>query len=149
MTRKYYLAYGSNLNINQMLERCPDAVKIGTSVIEDYCLTFRGNSTSGVANVEPKEGGRVPVGVWAVSASDEAALDRYEGWPWLYGKETLQVDLGGQTIDAMIYIMRPGRPIAKPSGYYLNVIADGYDDFGFDKGPLLKAAEASKKGEVA
>ena len=149
MKRKYYLAYGSNLNINQMLERCPDAVKIGTSVIEDYRLTFRGNSRSGVANVEREEGNRVPVGVWAVSESDEAALDRYEGWPWLYGKETLQVKFDGRTIDAMIYIMRPGRPITKPSAYYLNVIADGYDDFGFDKGPLLKAAATAKKGAVA
>ena len=34
MKRTYYLAYGSNLNVNQMLFRCPDAVKIGASFMK-------------------------------------------------------------------------------------------------------------------
>ena len=34
--KRYYLAYGSNLNIAQMQFRCPDAVMAGTAVIPDY-----------------------------------------------------------------------------------------------------------------
>ena len=34
--KKYYLAYGSNLNVAQMQFRCPDAVVAGTAVIPDY-----------------------------------------------------------------------------------------------------------------
>ena len=36
--KRYYLAYGSNLNIAQMQFRfrCPDAVVAGTAVIPDY-----------------------------------------------------------------------------------------------------------------
>ena len=32
---KYYLAYGSNLSVGQMLDRCPDAIYVGTSEIRD------------------------------------------------------------------------------------------------------------------
>ena len=31
--KKVYLAYGSNLNLEQMGERCPDAAVIGTTVL--------------------------------------------------------------------------------------------------------------------
>ena len=36
--RRYYLAYGSNLNVGQMKFRCPTARIIGTSFINDYEL---------------------------------------------------------------------------------------------------------------
>ena len=42
MDKRYYIAYGSNLNYEQMRWRCPDAKVIGTSVIPDYRLIFRG-----------------------------------------------------------------------------------------------------------
>ena len=146
MKRKYYIAYGSNLNVAQMLTRCPDAVKIGSAVIEDYQLLFRSNSRAGVATIEPCEGESVPVGIWAVSASDEAALDRYEGWPWLYEKQVFPVIVKGRRVNAMAYIMTPGHRIAPPPPYYLSVIAEGYRDFGFDTAPLLEAAAGAKKG---
>ena len=34
MKKRYYLAYGSNLNVHQMMYRCPTARIIGTAVIE-------------------------------------------------------------------------------------------------------------------
>ena len=142
MKRKYYIAYGSNLNVGQMLRRCPDAVKIGTAVIEDYQLLFRSNSRAGVATIEPCGGGSVPVGVWAVSDSDEASLDHYEGWPWLYEKRVFPVTVRGKKVRALIYIMTPGHRFAPPSTFYLDTIIEGYADFGFDTGPLLAATDA-------
>ena len=41
MENKVYIAYGSNLNLPQMRERCPGAQVIGTSVIDGYGLLFR------------------------------------------------------------------------------------------------------------
>lgn len=143
---KYYIAYGSNLNVNQMVHRCPDAVVIGTSVIKDYELVFRGNSKSGVANIEPRTGESVPVGIWAISASDERALDRYEGYPWLYEKQTFFLRVRRRTVEAMAYVMTPGHKIAIPSQYYLDTIREGYLDFGFDEAPLLEAAANAQKG---
>ena len=43
MKRKYYIAYGSNLDVDQMLRRCPDALTIGRSTIDGYKLVFRGS----------------------------------------------------------------------------------------------------------
>ena len=34
MTKKYYIAYGSNLNISQMKTRCPDAKIVGKTKLE-------------------------------------------------------------------------------------------------------------------
>ena len=137
---KYYLAYGSNLNINQMLRRCPDAVKIGASVIEDYKLVFR----RGVLNIEPADGMRVPVGVWAVSESDEESLDVYEGFPRWYEKQFFRLTVNGKTIRAMAYVMTPGHPVSPPSRQYYRICAEGYTDFDFDMEPLRTALEKSR-----
>ena len=45
MKEKLYLAYGSNLNIVQMIIRCPDAKFYGTAEIKDYELLFKGSKT--------------------------------------------------------------------------------------------------------
>jgi len=73
---RLYIAYGSNMNIEQMSHRCPTAAVIGTSELQDYRLLFRGGHANAVATVEPHEGGNVPVVVWEITTADEAALDR-------------------------------------------------------------------------
>lgn len=148
MSRKYYIAYGSNLDVNQMLRRCPGAIKIGASVIEDYEIIFRGNSRRcGVATIEESGYGvSVPVGIWSITERDEAALDRYEGWPYLYEKQTFYVRVNGKTISAMAYIMTPGHGIAAPTKEYLDTIIRGYNDFGFDTASLLEAADNAERG---
>ena len=84
MNKRYYIAYGSNLNVRQMRMRCPSARIIGTSVLKDYELLFKGSKTGSYLTVEKKSGISVPVAVWEVTAEDEKALDRYEGFPNFY-----------------------------------------------------------------
>ena len=79
MCKRYYLAYGSNLNIPQMRHRCPTAKVIGTAEIKDYELLFKGSKTGSYLTIEPKKGAKVPVAVWEVKQGDEANLDVYEG----------------------------------------------------------------------
>ncbi len=62
-----------------MADRCPTAKVVGASQINDYRLLFRGAHAGAVATIEPFEGGNVPVLVWEITPTDEAALDRYEG----------------------------------------------------------------------
>lgn len=52
MEKRYYIAYGSNLNIRQMRMRCPSARIIGTSVLKDYELLFKGSKTGSYLTVE-------------------------------------------------------------------------------------------------
>ncbi|MGC7323152.1 gamma-glutamylcyclotransferase family protein, partial [Mycobacteroides abscessus subsp. massiliense] len=92
----------------------------------------RGGRHGAVATVEKKSGGSVPILVWEITPADEAALDRYEGWPHLYRKETIRVQLNGKPVSAMIYIMNEGRTFGSPSPYYFSVIVHGYHSSGFD-----------------
>lgn len=68
MEKRYYIAYGSNLNVRQMRMRCPSARIIGTSVLKDYELLFKGSKTGSYLTVEKKSGISVPVAVWEVTA---------------------------------------------------------------------------------
>lgn len=79
--KKYYLAYGSNLNLRQMALRCHTAKPVGTAVIKDYELLFKGSKTGAYLTIEPKSGAEVHVAVWSVEPADEKRLDVYEGFP--------------------------------------------------------------------
>ena len=140
--KKLYVAYGSNLHLDQMRYRCPDAKVYGSGVIKNYELTFWGGwRGNGVATVIPNSGTDVPVGLWEISANDEKNLDVYEGWPHLYRKENIDVVLDdGSVVTGMVYIMNEGHHVPTlPSATYFSTIASGYRSFGFDLG-FLKAA---------
>ena len=150
MNNKLYLAYGSNLNLKQMANRCPTAKVVGASQINDHRLLFRGAHAGAVATIEPFKGSNVPVLVWEITPVDEAALDRYEGWPFLYRKETIKVKLGGKTVKGMGWIMNDGRPLGQPSCDHYSTTLEGYKSAGFDVEMLRKATpDAVESGEVA
>ena len=147
--RKYYLAYGSNLNIRQMRTRCPEARIIGTAEIPDYQLLFKGSGTGAYLTIEPKKGAAVPVGVWSVTARDEAALDVYEGFPNFYYKKEMTVAVKGiepgktRRRKAFVYIMHEDRKRGLPSSHYVQTCAAGYRAFGFDERILADAVNES------
>ena len=140
---RLYIAYGSNLNLPQMANRCPTAEVVGTSEVKGYELLFRGGRRGAVATIEPLEGSSVPVLLWKIKPQDEVALDRYEGYPSFYRKETMEVELCGKPVTAMVYVMNDGHSFGAPSDYYLNTIAEGYDSAGFDTEFLDDAVEKS------
>ena len=143
MQKALYLAYGSNLNIEQMAHRCPTAKVVGATAFNDHLLLFRGPRSSAVATVGPCKGESVPVLVWEITPADEDALDRYEGWPYFYRKEKVKVMFDGNSISAMIYIMNEGRPLGTPGCYYYSIILDGYKAAGFNENILRKAVNDS------
>ena len=129
---KIYIAYGSNLNLRQMAMRCPTAKVVGIAMLEGFVLTFRG-----VATIEQAKG-QVPVAVWDIEEQDEAALDRYEGYPHLYRKEDVEIECRGEKIKAMVYIMNTGRPNL-PHKSYFQTIMEGYMDVGLNTEYLYDA----------
>lgn len=159
MKMKYYLAYGSNLSLEQMAVRCPDAFPVATAVLPGYLPCFRTSGSGAYLTVE--EGldytvSGTPVLVWAISDEDEKRLDRYEGYPTFYYKKRMSVSAQplytragqiGRPIlceDALIYIMHEDRKLGSPSNYYLDVCMDGYRRFGFDTDLLLRAVMYSE-----
>ncbi len=151
MGKRFYIAYGSNLNVRQMRMRCPGARITGTSEIEDYRLLFKGSKTGSYLTIEPEAGASVPVAVWEVTASDEQALDHYEGYPSFYYKKELVLPVKGiksgkvRRRTAFVYIMHEERPFGIPSCGYMGICAEGYRDFGFDVNTLLEAYSFSQE----
>ena len=143
--KKLYIAYGSNLNLPQMKHRCLTAEPMGTAEIKNYELLFRGSKTGAFATIEPCEGSSVPVLIWKVKEKDEAALDRYEGYPRFYEKETMEVECNKKMVSAFVYVMTEGHCLGMPSDSYLKVIEEGYKTAGFNAETLEEAVLHTKK----
>ena len=127
---RFYLAYGSNMNKEQMFNRCPDAKVVGKSYLEDWELTMPSH-----ANIEPAKGKKTPVLIWEISERDEKNLDRYEGYPNSYDKKELVISVGEKELSAMAYVMTVKRKSSKwkVGEEYLAAIIQGYEDAGFEK----------------
>lgn len=151
MMSNLYLAYGSNLSVEQMLYRCPGAVYIGATDLPGTRLMFRGSKTGSYLSIEPalpKHPRSVPCLVWRISRENEHALDRYEGYPDFYAKEiyrdlTLRaLDGPGSDIrvfDGMAYQLPVDSPAGAPSYGYFRVCELGYRHFGFPVTVLRQA----------
>lgn len=147
---RFYLAYGSNLSVEQMLRRCPEAVYVGTAELENMCLRFRGSKTGSYLTVDPCDGESVPCLVWKVSKWDEMNLDYYEGYPKFYQKQEIVLPVhnlinGRRTckVRAFFYRMSGTQPLGAPRGGYWHTCAEGYRRFGFDGKVLDKACYES------
>lgn len=137
-TGKLMWAYGSNLNKAQMAHRCPAARSLGARWLPNARLVFRS-----VADVVYDASERCPGGLWRITPEDEIALDAYEGVSGgLYEKQHLLVRWKGKPEKMLIYTMLSDA-IAPPGEGYLNVIAQGYRDFGLPLDYLDRAVEAS------
>lgn len=137
---KYMFSFGSNLNLQQMERRCPNATPITPAVLEDYKLEFWGNYRGyGVATILPSVGSKVVGAIWEVTAECIQELNIYEGYPRLYDIENMIIrGENGIEYECFTYIMVRGR-ITSPSSNYLYTIMQGYEDFGLDKKTLYQA----------
>ena len=103
---KYYIAYGSNMNLRKMAMRCPTAEKVGVGKLKNYELQFKGSAYNAFATISQHHGKDVEILLWKIEESDEKSLDRYEGYPNFYEKETVEVELeNGDVVEGMVYVM--------------------------------------------
>lgn len=135
--KQLYIAYGSNINLEQMAYRCPHSKVVGTSEIKDFELEFRG-----VATIVPKENMKVPVLIWALDERDLPVLNKYEGFPSFYRQEKMPFEMDGKSYEGMAYLMNHGT-ISPPSPQYYNTILQGYRENGLDESYLETALENS------
>ncbi len=125
-----YMAYGSNMNQEQMKNRCPYAVYKGLIKLPKWRLVFKG-----VADCIPDAKKSTPIALWEITNDCEERLDRYEGFPRLYRKEHFK-NSKGQTF--MMYVMNR-HDIAEPPQHYFECIQQGYKDCGADETYLNEA----------
>lgn len=130
--KKYYLAYGSNLNIENMLTRCPSAMPVGVATIKNCKLEFRGAPGFSYLTLTASKDNIVPLGVWEIDEYDEKNLDRYEGYPKLYRKVKasnvhVQAFSGNiLVVDAFLYLMNENYPISMPEQFYIADCITGF-----------------------
>ena len=142
-----YYAYGSNLNLRQMARRCPTAKLLGTGVIPDYELLFRGREEGKpYPTVRPCPGAQVPVAAFSVQPSDVHELDLYERVPSGLNRirpiptEGCHEGVSRGVLEGFWYVMNDDRRLP-PSQEYWEAIVEGYHDVGFDVTLLEKASE--------
>ena len=144
--KKLYIAYGSNMDTEQMAYRCPEAKPLGVCLLRDWRLMFKGSLTGAYATIEKEKGFRVPALLWEISMNDEKRLDRYEGFPNFYYKANVAVLLPNKTTtEGMAYIMHEERKLGAPSPEYWNLLAEAYEKFNFDTKILEVAYKYSSR----
>lgn len=137
MANKLYFAYGSNLDLNQMAYRCPDAKVVEPVTLDNYELLFRGCAT-----IAPKEGSVVHGLIWEITPQCERTLNLYEGFPAFYDKEQITVRTkSGKQITVMAYVMteKYKEEPALPSPSYYNGVRQGFLQNGLPLEALEKA----------
>lgn len=119
--RHPYFAYGSNLCIQQMAQRCPDATDPRPATLADHDWLI---NERGVATVEPFAGSTVHGVLWWLSDRDLATLDSAEGVPSRYRRDQLTVHTADGPAAAWVYIDHRTEP-GPPRPGYLERIIDG------------------------
>ena len=126
-----YAAYGSNLDPQQMADRCPHSPLRGTGWISGWRLTFGGEGWDGaLPTVVEEELSQVFVALYDVTTSDESALDQWESaTTGLYRKVRVRVATldGEQT--AWVYVLNDFEG-GIPSAMTLGILADAAEAAG-------------------
>jgi phage replication-related protein YjqB (UPF0714/DUF867 family) len=115
-----YFAYGSNLCVDQMARRCPDAANPRPARLADHDWLI---NQRGVATVERFAGTHVHGVVWTLSDRDLATLDSAEGVPARYHRDRLTVHTAEGPADAWVYIDHRVEPGPPRPGYLERIIA--------------------------
>ena len=135
-----YAAYGSNMDPEQMLRRCPASPHTGTGWIGGWRLTFGAEEygwEGALATLVPAEdagaGGEaagVFVALYDLTEADERQLDMWEGADHgLYRKLHLRVHTLAGDVVAYVYAL-DGFEGGLPSARHLGGIADGAEAAG-------------------
>jgi len=142
----YYFAYGSNLDVSQMRERCPEADPVDTAVLRDHALAFGGHSPNwegAPATVVPDDGAHVPGLVYELPFDEIRILDYYEGHPVRYERRerpVLHRD-DEETREVQIYVKQVDGPFGHPPASYLSVLKEAYRELDFDPRILDRALQ--------
>lgn len=137
-----YVAYGSNMNLEQMKCRCPNSHVVGNGIVSGWQLVF--NIHADIIETNDFDD-KLPVVVWEIADDDWSYLDMYEGYPTYYIKRIVPVEINGEIEYAIAYVMSDTKKgVYPPSESYFDCIVQGYMENGiYDVGYLYDALEFS------
>lgn len=134
-----YFAYGSNMQFDQMKERCSSARFVCTARLKDHRLAFTRlskNRQCGVADAIQNMGAEVWGTVFEIDENEIGALDKSEGYRTgrpraenAYERSELHVqrsDEGQEALAVWTYtVVTKLAPNPKPSEVYKQLVLDG------------------------
>lgn len=130
-----YFAYGSNMSLDAMRQRCPGSKFICVGCLEGYRLDFTRDSAGwkgGVADIVSKEGSEVWGLVYEITDRDLEALDQYEGYRYAYDRRKIDVKTeAGVMRDLWVYSVRHKESFVAPASDYLGLIKKAAAEFDF------------------
>tara|TARA_B100001996_G_scaffold376008_1_gene356714 strand:+ start:34 stop:477 length:444 start_codon:yes stop_codon:yes gene_type:complete len=142
-----YFAYGSNLNHQQMKNRCSGARYIKKYTLNGYKLCFShktNHSVYGHANIVKDKKSTVNGALWNITKNDEKELDGYEGVDYNYYQKEYFTFKGKKVL---VYIQKVYY-FQKPNSTYLHTIIEGYKDCGLDIKKLKKTISKYKTNYI-
>lgn len=136
--RVWYFAYGSNMDLDQMLERGAPFTQRKRGVVYGHRLVFNKISGTypghGVANMVAEGGFDVMGVLYEVNSDSLKQLDRYEGVSGgHYFRSQMTVSLGdGTSVEAIVYLAHPDKVKdgLLPTPEYLEHLSQGLDILG-------------------
>jgi len=101
-----YFAYGSNMDVSQMMERCPSAKSIGVGRLAGYRFALDSEGTATITDCRDSSVWGV---VWEITGDDLVVLDRYEGVrAQCYGHSFVSINHDDQDRIVLVYISNRG-----------------------------------------
>jgi gamma-glutamylcyclotransferase (GGCT)/AIG2-like uncharacterized protein YtfP len=117
-----YFAYGSNMEVRQMLRRCPGARLVSSAAADGWRFRI---TAGGVATIVPENGASVHGVIWLLAQGHRESLDRYEGVALgLYRAANIEVRLAdGASALALVYVAAGSEAGVPRAGYLQRVVA--------------------------
>ena len=144
--KAFYIAYGSNLDIETLKSRCPSVCIKGMSQLNNYKLVYRGiDDYLSYLTLEECEGSVVPIVLYEMNYLDINSLDQFEGYPILYTKNNLEIIVNEEKYNAFIYVMNDNYDYHMPSYHYIRICERGYNFYSFDNDVLNHALIDTKQ----
>lgn len=131
----FYFAYGSNLNTNQMKQRCPSSKPLDIGCLKGYRLDFTHRSSGwagGVADIVEDQNSEVWGLIYEVSMEDLYQLDDYEGYPDVYTRfQTSVKTKSGKTLKVWVYTVVQKEDFIPPTKEYMKLILEAAEKYVF------------------
>ena len=147
----FYFAYGSNMNENQMNNRCPENQFIGIATLQGYRLDytrFAKTRCGGVADIVADSGGTVWGLVFKLTPQDFDLLDGFEGRGKAYDRMTVPVRfLDDRVIEAETYFVIDKQGPFAPGEEYLALLVSAAKKHQFPAEYVSRLAEGKGTGD--
>jgi len=127
-------AYGSNMPVARLRERCPSARAIGIAELPGHELRWHKRSSDGsgkcdvVASADPDAS--VFGVLYEIALREKAALDRAEGLGAGYEEIEIEVRCGGSPVVAKAYLATDTDSALRPYTWYRALVVAGAKEHG-------------------